>query len=1030
MKTLCIVIGLLAFGVLWTQDENCLFQIQSGNYVLEDEELVCSSGSCVNLNVDLQNVKRTNSYAVNSIAFEPPVSFNQNLQNHVTLTNDDRWSGVVEFRGRRDLNGNGTIETNEENVPYNFCFMGEIYSDAIIGSNGLISFDTSDANAYNSWIIPAGASLPSHQNGGWNDGNIFGACHDIDFSVGNSYNYLTWEVLGTYPCRYLVVKFQNVPHYQCNGRRTTQMMVLYENTNIIEVYIQSKPVCSTWNGGRAIIGIQNDAGTVAYSPEGRNPAFVQNLTNEAWQFAPNGSYTPNVEWVSETNGQELVIGTGANIQVCPEEEQNIIARVTYNTCGEAFEVEDEVTLRPVDIELPDEIGPLCEDSYTLSVPQYQGFQYQWTFNNNPIAGANSNSLTVSQSGTYGLNCEYNSPLVECEYSDQTQVILGQEPAVANIERTICDSDWNGVEVIDLTQYEDLLNIENAQYVSYHPTLNQAQNNTNNTLDPSDFQAAIGIHTIHLRVYDYDFCSSFATLTINVIPRGWAGEEGSLAICQSDEPINLWDFLQSEPQTGGSWSPPLASGSGVFDPMIDASGTYTYTITNTQPCADHSAQVEVVVNPMPILTPFTAEICDINFDEIYEFSLEDYLPDVLLEPEDALISFHETEAEAWSGENAIMQAGSMMLESALLPKVFYLRAVNPVTNCDNVSTIEIDAMDKLSLDSAPNLSQCADDLDDVYQEFDLTAVGMQMSSNENVSYQFYTSFEELANQQNPISNPESYTNTTPHSQTIWVRASLINRCDNFDSFEIIVHPLPYSETLESDTICAFNDSALLDAGDGFTGYQWYFEQNPIDGAIQSSYNATAPGEYSVLLSQQYEDGVVCMYEQNAIVSLYDTPYIADVQYHNGSITLIGSGEDPPFQYNVSDGVYQVNNTFYLPPGLYAFNILSAVGCEGIPIELPVLHIPNVFTPNGDGQNDQWRIRGLKYLNNSSISIFDRYGKQIKYLDVSNSEEFVWDGKYLGRSLPSTSYWFVIKFNTHAGTPHKFEGYVLLKNTQNN
>ena len=63
------------------------------------------------------------------------------------------------------------------------------------------------------------------------------------------------------------------------------MIVLYETTNVIEVFILQKPTCLGWNNGNAVLGIQNLPGTVAYTPPGRNTgnwdAFV-----EAWQFLP------------------------------------------------------------------------------------------------------------------------------------------------------------------------------------------------------------------------------------------------------------------------------------------------------------------------------------------------------------------------------------------------------------------------------------------------------------------------------------------------------------------------------------------------------------------------------------------------------------------------------------------------------------------------------------------------------------------------------------------------------------------------
>ena len=38
------------------------------------------------------------------------------------------------------------------------------------------------------------------------------------------------------------------------------MAVFYEFSNVIEIYIQDKPSCPTWNDGNAALGIQNNDG--------------------------------------------------------------------------------------------------------------------------------------------------------------------------------------------------------------------------------------------------------------------------------------------------------------------------------------------------------------------------------------------------------------------------------------------------------------------------------------------------------------------------------------------------------------------------------------------------------------------------------------------------------------------------------------------------------------------------------------------------------------------------------------------------
>jgi len=70
---------------------------------------------------------------------------------------------------------------------------------------------------------------------------------------------------------------------------------------------------------------------------------------------------------------------------------------------------------------------------------------------------------------------------------------------------------------------------------------------------------------------------------------------------------------------------------------------------------------------------------------------------------------------------------------------------------------------------------------------------------------------------------------------------------------------------------------------------------------------------------------------------------------------------------------------------------------------VLQFPPFFTPNSDGENDYWVIKGanITFYPNSSINIFNRYGKLVAQLEVDDQG---WDGTYGGKLLPSDDYWF--------------------------
>jgi gliding motility-associated-like protein len=79
-------------------------------------------------------------------------------------------------------------------------------------------------------------------------------------------------------------------------------------------------------------------------------------------------------------------------------------------------------------------------------------------------------------------------------------------------------------------------------------------------------------------------------------------------------------------------------------------------------------------------------------------------------------------------------------------------------------------------------------------------------------------------------------------------------------------------------------------------------------------------------------------------------------------------------------------------------------EILPLES--LDIPNTFTPDGDGVNDEWGVGVLKVYESYSIQIYERGGLRVFFTDDAND---LWDGSYLGSILPKGTYYFVIKVN---------------------
>ncbi len=93
--------------------------------------------------------------------------------------------------------------------------------------------------------------------------------------------------------------------------------------------------------------------------------------------------------------------------------------------------------------------------------------------------------------------------------------------------------------------------------------------------------------------------SSAVLTVTLVQAPNAGTNGTLTECSNSAPVQLFNSLGGVPQVGGSWTRPGgAAHSGTFDPAVDPSGVYTYTVSGTSPCTNATATVTVSITSAP------------------------------------------------------------------------------------------------------------------------------------------------------------------------------------------------------------------------------------------------------------------------------------------------------------------------------------------------------------------------------------------------------------------------------------------------
>jgi gliding motility-associated-like protein len=74
----------------------------------------------------------------------------------------------------------------------------------------------------------------------------------------------------------------------------------------------------------------------------------------------------------------------------------------------------------------------------------------------------------------------------------------------------------------------------------------------------------------------------------------------------------------------------------------------------------------------------------------------------------------------------------------------------------------------------------------------------------------------------------------------------------------------------------------------------------------------------------------------------------------------------------------------------------------------LKIYNLLTPNGDGSNESWVIRGIEEYPENTIIIFNRWGDKIREFKSYDNKNIFWDGtSNENRVLPGGTYFYILE-----------------------
>lgn len=262
------------------------------------------------------------------------------------------------------------------------------------------------------------------------------------------------------------------------------------------------------------------------------------------------------------------------------------------------------------------------------------------------------------------------------------------------------------------------------------------------------------------------------------------------------------------------------------------------------------------------------------------------------------------------------------------------------------------------------------------------------------------------------------------QTTWFRRKIsAGHCfDNISAaVMIMVNQVPAPVVLTAQDICANSQAILVvpntNQRDANAEYEWY--ETAVGGQLiarGSSFTTPVLTQSKIYYVQAVSNG--CVSPRTAVeVRVLDATANAgeDVNFISGkNIQLLANG-GVAYKWFPVEGLSNptIANPIANPTKTttYTVEVVSEAGCistdEVTVTVLPKIKIVNTFSPNNDGLNDTWEIKGLEEYRNCTVEIFNRWGAKVY---DSKGYPQPWNGLSLkGEELPVATYYYLIYLN---------------------
>lgn len=619
----------------------------------------------------------------------------------------------------------------------------------------------------------------------------------------------------------------------------------------------------------------------------------------------------------------------------------------------------------------------------------------------------------------------------CYKVAELKLDVGIGPDTQAADYPVCDDNGDGIAEFDITSYNDQIITSGTAGITFEYYLDEDLTQPVDT--PESFNNTSNPQIIYVKAFVTDAgdeaCISVEELTLIVseFPDTQNWEEtycdnlndnseiidltqNEIIITQGMN-VSLHYYLTLESLENGE--------NEITDPEnyeVNNTTTEIFVQINNDnaTCRDY-AILTIHLTPSTEVENAVLENCSIDGFSTY------YLPDanenIVADPNGLTITYHATYNNAFENVQALPDD----YENTLPNQTIYVR-VESENGCFSIAEL---LLTTVIVHEPVNeiITQCDDpeEINDERATFDLTQMNVNVENalgGTDYTITYYLTIEDAQSGNNPISNPEQFENTL-NPQTIYARATGGNGgCAGTSEFQIEVLPVP-EFTIESTVIYCHDEQEMTYLVDGnFTSYTW---TDPDGNVISTGSEVTFERE-GIHTLEVTGSGMDCPAIREIDVIMDQGPTVTEIQVNGNTVTVNVGGAAGPYEYSYNNGLtWQPNHILTnVPSGVHTMLVRSFYGCISEGKIFGVLGIPSIITPNGDGYNDYMTVRGLEIYPDAHIRIFDRYGKI--FIDRKMETQFQWDGKYMGRPLPSGSYWYIINVDKDKS----ISGHITIKN----